>query len=78
MSQFYIAAQEAVASVTGTELPSASSVRGLYVGVGGTVIVTTRAGTVTTFLNVPAGTILPVSARRVETGTTATNIVALY
>lgn len=58
------------------DLPVSS--RALYVGFTGDVRVTTVAGHTVTFANVPAGSILPVRTRRVfDTGTTATNIVAL-
>jgi len=53
--------------------------RALYIGGTGNVVLQMpdREETVT-FNNVLAGTILPVSARRVMAATTATNIVALY
>ena len=52
--------------------------RGLYVGVSGDVKITTARGSDVTFLSAPIG-ILPVQAVRVfDTGTTATDIVALY
>ena len=55
----------------------------LYVGVGGDVVavgVDNTNGEVTeTFRNVSSGTILPIRCRRVNaTGTTATDIKALY
>lgn len=58
--------------------------RALYVGGAGDVAVqmlgnAVSPGTTTvTFVGVPAGTILPISAYRVMDATTATNIVALY
>lgn len=55
--------------------------RGLYVGVSGDVVVVPAYGdgTAVTFKTVPAGMILPVMAIRVKaTGTTATNILAMY
>lgn len=53
--------------------------RGLYVGVGGDVVVVTQGNTAVTFKAVPTGTTLPVRVRRVNaTSTTATDIVALY
>ena len=53
--------------------------RAIYVGGGGNVVLQMpgRSETVT-FSNVPAGTFMPVSARRVMAATTATNLVALY
>ena len=53
--------------------------RSLYIGVSGDVAVqTTEDGTSVVFKAVPVG-VLPVSAIRVmSTGTTATDIVALY
>jgi len=54
------------------------SARGLYVGVGGTVVLATLANVAITFVNVASGQILPVACRRVNsTGTTATNIIGL-
>lgn len=53
--------------------------RGVYVGGAGAVALITPAGTTITFAAVPVGTILPVKAARIKsTGTTATNLVALY
>lgn len=54
--------------------------RALYVGGAGTVVVVfADTGDAITFVGVPAGAILPVQAKRVNsTNTTATNIVALY
>lgn len=53
--------------------------RALYVGGAGNVVVQMPNRDVSiTFSGVLAGTILPVSARRVMAATTATSIVALY
>lgn len=53
--------------------------RALYIGGAGNVTVLTASNTVVTFSNLQTGTILPIRARRVNaTGTTATNIVAIY
>lgn len=52
--------------------------RAIYVGGAGSVVLVTRDGTEVTFVGVPAGSILPVNARRVKTDTTATNLVALF
>lgn len=52
--------------------------RALYIGGAGNLVVVMQNGNVLTFVGVPAGTVLPVRASRVNsTSTTATNIVAL-
>jgi len=57
----------------------ASPVRGIYVGVGGDVVVVGLDGAAVTFKNVPTGAVLPVQAIRVNsTSTTATDMVGLY
>ncbi len=48
---------------------------GFYVGGAGDVVVYTASGKTVTFSNVPAGAILPVSARRLMAATTATAVV---
>jgi hypothetical protein len=51
---------------------------GVYVGVGGDLVLQSVAGTSVTFKNVPTGAVLPVRVIRVmSTSTTATNIVGL-
>ena len=62
-----------------TEL-SKKPTRALFVGVGGDVALKLTDDTAAvTFKNVPSGTILPVGCYLVlSTGTTATNILALY
>ncbi len=53
--------------------------RGIYVGVAGDVAVTTVGGDSVTFVGALAGTTLPIRAAIVKsTGTTATNLLALY
>ena len=53
--------------------------KALYIGGAGNVAVhMPERDTPVTFIAVPVGTVLPVSARRVLAATTATNIVALY
>lgn len=55
------------------------NVRGIYVGTTGNVVAVTEGGTAVTFSSVPAGTILPIRASRVNsTSTTASNMVGLY
>lgn len=51
----------------------------LYIGIAGDLKVLTSGGDVVTFSNVQGGTFFPVNVIRVYlTGTTATNIVALW
>lgn len=53
--------------------------RALWVGGAGNVAVVTPDGTVNTITGVPAGTLLPIQTRRVNsTNTTATSMVAIY
>lgn len=67
---------EAVAKNDDNDLPYLARV---YVGGTGAVKVTTGDGDVVTFSGVPAGDVLPVLVRRVwSTGTTATNLVAVW
>lgn len=67
----------AVTPSDGADLATAS--RGLYVGGAGDVSIVTVGGATVTFAAVPGGTILPVRAARVRaTGTTATNLIAMW
>jgi hypothetical protein len=53
--------------------------RAIYVGGAGNVVAVRHDGTAVTFTGVPAGTVLPIACRRINsTSTTATAIVALY
>ena len=53
--------------------------RALWIGVAGNVKVTTSGGNAVTFTGAQAGSILPVRVARVwSTGTTATNITAIW
>lgn len=53
--------------------------RGIYVGSGGDVKVTTIGGSTVTFVGVPTGAVLPVRAARVHaTGTTASALIGVY
>lgn len=57
----------------------ANMTRGLYVGGTGNLVAVMEDNTTCLFSAIPAGTILPIRARRVNsTNTTATLIVALY
>ena len=73
-------AVHAVAVTPSNSTDLSTSARSLYVGTGGDVVLdTVGAETSVTFANVAAGTVLPVRVARVRaTGTTASNIVALY
>ena len=63
----------------GTDLTNYQSIRGIYVGVGGTIVMDDQTtNTTISFLNVPSGSILPVRPKRIRsTSTTATNMLAL-
>ena len=51
----------------------------LFIGTGGDVKVTTISGDDVTFKNLPNGSVLAVQVKKVfKTGTSASNIVALY
>jgi hypothetical protein len=53
--------------------------RAIYVGGAGNVVAVQHDGTAVTFTGVPAGTVLPIAVRRINsTSTTATAIVALH
>lgn len=53
--------------------------KGLYIGVTGDVKITLSSGNVVTFTALASGTIHPIAVKRVwATGTTATNILAVY
>jgi len=53
--------------------------RGIFVGGGGTLVVHMMDGAQVTFTGLVSGQILPIRCTRIlATGTTATNIVALY
>lgn len=73
-------AAHAVAVTPNDSTDLSTSSRGLYVGTAGDVVLDTVGGeTSVTFANLAAGTQLPVRVARVRaTGTTASNILALY
>lgn len=74
----FSSAQSAVV-VSPSDTNTLNFTRGLYVGGAGNLAVTMKDGTTVTFTGVTAGQILPVSVTQVKaTGTTATNIVAVY
>ena len=54
------------------------TVRGIYIGTAGTITLTLMENAELVFLNVAAGTILPVRAISIKaTGTDATNLIGL-
>ena len=60
------------------DLPDGPS-RALYVGGAGNISLITGGGSTITFSNVNSGYVLPLEVVRVRaTGTTATNLVAIY
>ena len=70
---------EDAATVTPSDSADLAQFSVVYVGTGGNVKVTTAQGTAVTFSNAVAGTVLPVRVRRVwSTGTTATNLLAIF
>lgn len=65
-------------SVTPSDSTDLPTTRGLWVGTGGTLVVT-MLGADVTFTNVPTGMLLPLQVQKVKsTGTTCSGIVALY
>jgi len=71
---------QSFATVTPSDsIPYTNRPRALYVGVQGDVVVQDDNGASVTFKSVPGGTVLPIRPRLVmATGTTATNLVAMY
>ena len=68
---------EAVTPSDVADLPTTA--RALYIGGAGDVAMTTAGGSTVTFIGLAVGQVLPVTAERVfATGTTATNIVAIW
>ena len=68
----------AVTPSDSVDINGGQTTRGLYVGVGGTVVAVI-GGTAITFVGVPTGAILPIRCTRVNsTSTTATTMVALF
>lgn len=55
------------------------AIRAIYVGGIGDITLVTLGGDTVTFVDVPGGTVLPVSAKQVlASGTDATNLVGLW
>lgn len=81
MSTKFLQATESMAALTPSDTMSLNPApRALYVGGAGDVsVVALRDSGPVTLAGVPAGSILPIQVRTVRaTGTTATDIVALY
>lgn len=85
MSEFRLETAERALAVTPSDtvaiaLPNPAFLpRRLFVGGAGNVVAVMADGGVVTFTGVPAGSFLPIKVTRVNaTGTTATNIVALW
>ncbi len=82
MGNFAAPADEAVTIVPSDAVDIATGpTRGVYVGVTGDVEAVMAGGSnaVVLFKAVPAGTILPISVKRINNGnTTATTMVGLY
>jgi hypothetical protein len=65
-------------AITPADADLVQHVRALYVGTSGALRVTTVMGNDVTFANLAAGSILPVSVKRVwTTNTTASNVIGL-
>lgn len=69
----------AVTPNDGTNLPLGTATALWIGGAGDVALIAAADASAVTITGVPAGTVLAISAKRVlSTGTTATNIVALY
>lgn len=79
MADFSPARSAVAVTPSDTQNFSQGACRGLYVGVGGNVVVVAPDGTTVTYTALAAGIVHPIQALRINnTNTTATNIVALY
>lgn len=65
-------------AVTPSDATTLVGVRALWVGGAGTISVIAVNDTAAVTLSVPAGTLLPIFAKKVMAATTATLIVAMY
>jgi hypothetical protein len=73
-----MAATNAYTLYSGTNIPGSVEPCVLYVGVGGTLNVTTAGGDVVNLVGIASGTFLPVQVIRVNSVVTATDIIALW
>ena len=70
---------EKATAITANDSTTFAPTRGVYVGGSGDLKVTMANGSDVTFTSLSAGVIHPISCIRMySTGTTATNLVALY
>jgi hypothetical protein len=65
-------------AVTPSDATTLVGVRALWIGGAGTISVIAVNDTAAVTLSVPAGTLLPIFAKKVMAATTATLIVAMY
>lgn len=66
-------------AITPSDIANLAKTSVVYVGVGGSVQVTTAQNDQVTFVGLPAGSVIPVQVVRVwATSTTATSLVAIY
>jgi hypothetical protein len=73
-----MAATNAYTLYSGTNTAGSVEPCVLYVGVGGTLNVTTAGGDVVNFVGIASGTFLPVQVIKVNSVVTATDIIALW
>jgi len=73
-----MAATNAYTLYSGTNIPGSVEPCVLYVGVGGTLNVTTAGGDVVNLVGIASGTFLPVQVIRVNSVVTAADIIALW
>ena len=72
-------ARRALAVTPNNDADMAGISRAIYVGGAGNLELVTRGGDTVVLVGVPAGSLLPIQARRIRAAsTTATNIVILY
>ena len=71
-------AVRAITPNNGADFDALGVCRAIYVGGAGDISIIDDGGVTTVFVGVVGGSILPVQTARVNTATTATNLVALY
>ena len=73
-----MSATEAYTLYSGTNIAGSVEPCVLYVGQGGTLVVTTSGGDVVTLGNVPSGTFVPIQVIKVGASSGASDIIALW